>query len=88
MSQSFGTTKLSSKGQVIIPETIRNHLAIHAGAQFFVMAEKDVIILKTIEQPNLSDYKALVKKTRREAKLAGLTKSALTAAIKTVRKKA
>lgn len=88
MAQSFATTKLSSKGQVIIPETIRNHLAIHAGDQFLVMAEKDVIILKTIEQPNLNNYKELVQKTRKAAKAAGLTKSALTTVIKSARKKA
>ena len=40
----LATTKLSSKGQVVIPEEIRNQLNLHPGDQFIVVAEKDVVI--------------------------------------------
>ncbi|MBW2034796.1 MAG: AbrB/MazE/SpoVT family DNA-binding domain-containing protein [Deltaproteobacteria bacterium] len=47
------TTKMSSKGQVVIPENIRKQLNLKAGAQFVVVGEKDVVILKNIAPPSL-----------------------------------
>ena len=41
---TLATTKMSSKGQVVIPEDIRKRLNIKVGAQFVVVGEKDVII--------------------------------------------
>lgn len=86
MSQ-LATTKLSSKGQIVIPEEIRKKMGLHSGDQFLVMAEKDVVILKSIAQPSMDEYKDLIKKTRKVAKAAGLTKDAVTKAIKVARKK-
>ena len=37
---NLDTTKMSSKGQVVIPESIRKHLGLKAGAQFVVVGEK------------------------------------------------
>ena len=37
----LATTKLSSKGQVVIPESIRLSLNLHSGDQFVVIADKD-----------------------------------------------
>ena len=39
---NVSTTKMSSKGQVVIPENIRKELNLKAGAQFVVVGEKDV----------------------------------------------
>jgi AbrB family looped-hinge helix DNA binding protein len=46
---AVATTKLSSKGQVVIPEDVRKELGLEPGAQFVVMGEGDVVILKRIE---------------------------------------
>src|SRR5690606_2270948 len=46
------TTKLSSKGQVVIPEEIRERLGLKPGAQFVVVGDRDVVILKVIHQPD------------------------------------
>lgn len=43
---SAATTTLSSKGQVVIPEEIRERLGLRAGARFVVVAEKGVVIFK------------------------------------------
>ncbi len=40
-------TKLSTKGQVVIPEAIRQHLAV--GTAFAVFRKNNIIILKEIE---------------------------------------
>lgn len=49
---TLSTTKLSSKGQVVIPEEIRKSLHLHTGAQFIVMGKDDVVILKIITPPS------------------------------------
>ncbi|GAG38977.1 unnamed protein product [marine sediment metagenome] len=45
---ALATTKMSSKGQVVIPEDIRKRLGFKAGSQFMVVGEKDMVILKAI----------------------------------------
>lgn len=42
-------TKTSSKGQVVIPITIRKELNIHNGSILAVIAEKDLIIFKKVD---------------------------------------
>lgn len=83
----LATTKLSSKGQVVIPEEIRIQMGLHTGDQFIVVAEKGVIILKTIGKPDMRQFNELITKTRKLAKSSGLTEQALSFAIKTVQKK-
>ena len=41
----LATTRLSSKGQVVIPEDVRQRLGLKAGDQFIVVGEGDVVIL-------------------------------------------
>ena len=41
------TTKMSSRGQVVIPEEIRNRLGLKTGDRFLVIADNDVVILKS-----------------------------------------
>ncbi len=69
----LATTRMSSKGQVVIPESIRRTLKLEPGTQFIVVAEDDVVILKTITSPSLDDFDAVISKARQQAKEAGLT---------------
>ena len=80
------TTKLSSKGQIVIPEEIRNKMKLHSGDQFLVFAENDVVILKTITKPSMGEYEILISKVRQAAKKSGITKKAVSSTIKAVRK--
>jgi len=75
------TTKMSSKGQVVIPEDIRKRLKLKTGSQFVVMGENDVVILKTIKPPSMSEFDTLIASARSQAKKAGLRQSDITAAI-------
>ncbi len=84
---TLATTKLSSKGQVVIPEEIREKLGLHSGDQFVVIGDKDTVILKTIQQPSLKEMRGLLKKARQQAKKAGLKKTDVAEAIKAIRKK-
>ena len=50
--QETATTKLSFKGQVVIPEEVRKRLRPEPGVQFVVVGEGDVVILKAIAPPS------------------------------------
>ncbi|HDQ03520.1 MAG TPA: AbrB/MazE/SpoVT family DNA-binding domain-containing protein [Deltaproteobacteria bacterium] len=66
------TTRMSSKGQIVIPEDIRKKLRLKEGSRFMVLGEKDVVILKNITSPSLDEFDTLIKTARRQAKEAGL----------------
>ena len=69
------TTKLSSRGQVVIPEEIRERLGLKPGAQFVVLGDGDVVILKVIQPPEKRDFAALVQQARAAAKGSGMRRS-------------
>lgn len=79
------TTKLSSKGQVVIPEEIRNRLGLETGAQFVVVGDRDVVILKVIQTPDMGEFDELVGRARKAAKRAGLKKEDVNDAIRKAR---
>ncbi len=84
---NLSTTKLSSKGQVVIPEEVRANMGLEAGDQFVVVAGKDVVILKTIARPSMKEFNGLIKEARKQAKQAGLTKGEVSDAVKKSRKR-
>jgi AbrB family looped-hinge helix DNA binding protein len=69
---SLATTRLSSKGQVVIPEEIRERLGLKEGAQFVVVGERDVVILKSISPPSMEEFDELVRRARAAARKAGM----------------
>jgi AbrB family looped-hinge helix DNA binding protein len=83
----LATTKMSSKGQIVIPEDIRKRLGLKPGAQFVVVGQNDVVILKTIAQPSMAEFDQLISEARKQAKKAGIKKTDIKSAIQKVRKK-
>jgi AbrB family looped-hinge helix DNA binding protein len=81
-------TKLSSKGQVVLPQGIRKKLRLAVGAKFVVLGEGDLVILKKLEVPDQEQLKQLLKETRMYAKKTGFRKSDVAKLIKQVRNKA
>jgi len=79
------TTRMSSKGQVVIPEAIRNALGLEAGSEFVVVAEDDVVILKVIHAPAMSEFDDIVREARLQARRGGMKRADVTAAIEAVR---
>lgn len=75
------TTRMSSKGQVVIPEDIRKQLNLKEGARFIVVGQKDVVILKAIEEPSIDEFDGLIQQARAAAKKAGLKRADINAAI-------
>lgn len=81
--QALATTKMSSKGQVVIPETVRKQLGLKPGTQFVVVygKEKGVVILKTISPSSMEEFNDLIAQARRQARKAGMKRSDITTAI-------
>lgn len=83
--ESLATTRMSSKGQVVIPEEIRDRLGLKSGTQFVVIGDRDVVILKAISAPSVKEFNDLIGDARRQARRARLRKSDVDAAVARVR---
>jgi len=79
------TTRMSSKGQVVIPEEIRDRLGLQSGTQFVVVGDRDVVILKAISVPSMKEFDNLIAEARQQARKSGLRKSDINAAMAKVR---
>ena len=82
----LATTKMSSKGQIVIPEDIRKRLGLKTGAQFIVVGKNDVVILKSIAQPSMAEFDQLISDARKQARKVGLKKTDIASVIQKVRK--
>ncbi len=82
----IATTKLSSRGQVVIPEEIRLRLGLETGAQFVVLGEGDVVILKAIQAPDMSQFDSVVGQARKAARTAGMKRSDVAKAVERTRR--
>lgn len=83
--QTLATTRMSSKGQVVIPEDVRDRLGLEAGVQFVVVGEGDVVILKTITPPSMDGFDNLIRRARQQARASGLKRFDIVRAIAKVR---
>jgi AbrB family looped-hinge helix DNA binding protein len=84
---NLATTKMSSKGQVVIPEEIRKRLKLKAGDQFVVVGEKDVVILKAISPPSMEDFDGIIAEARRQARSSGMKRADIASAVAKARGK-
>jgi AbrB family looped-hinge helix DNA binding protein len=80
------TTKMSSKGQVVIPEEIRSRLGLKAGTKFVVVGREDTLILKAIAEPSMDDFDKLISEARKQARRAGMKRADIASAIAGVRR--
>ena len=70
---SIDTTKLSSKGQIVIPLDVRNKLQLETGNKLFVMASEDAIILQKTNSLNDKDKISFSQKAKSLARKMGLS---------------
>jgi len=78
---TLATTRMSSKGQIVIPESIRKRLNLEEGAQFIVVGDADVVILKKIIPPEMGEFDSLILQARAQAKDSGLKEKDIASAI-------
>lgn len=83
--ETIATTRMSSKGQVVIPESIRKRLNLQEGTQFVVVGEGDVVILKALSTPDHESFEILIRQARLQAKDAGLRRVDIAKAVSKAR---
>lgn len=61
------TTRLTSKGQLVIPKAVRDRLRVAAGTEFTVTASGQRIVLETVRRKghSLSDWPGFKRKLKR-----------------------
>ena len=79
------TTRMSSKGQVVIPEAIRKSLGLEPGVEFVVLGEGDTVVLKPISVPSMREFDEIMARAREAARQAGMKRSDVAAAIESAR---
>jgi AbrB family looped-hinge helix DNA binding protein len=85
--ENIEITSVSSRGQVVIPQSLRDRLKIHEGEKFVIIGEDNMIVLKKLEMPSFSGIDKLLKKTREFAKQKGLKETDVEESIREARKK-
>ena len=85
--ENIEITSVSSRGQIVIPQHLRNRMRIHAGEKFVVIGEDNTIVLKKLEMPSFSGVDKLLKKTRDFAEKKGIKEKDVESAIKQARQK-
>lgn len=78
-------TSVSSKGQVVIPNDIRETLGISIGMKMIVFTDGDNLLLKPIQAPNFATFKKLIKESKQIVTKSGLKKYKIQKFIKQVR---
>lgn len=79
------TTRLSTRGQVVLPKALRERLGLDAGDRLAVYGEGDTVILKRLDTPTLEELKALHERMTAFAEERGITREDVERAIAELR---
>jgi len=83
-------TKMTSKGQVVIPQSIRENNKVNEGEKFLVYEMGGSIILKRVKglekTKNMEEFDSVFKSMWKTAKNRGITKKDIAEEIKAYRK--
>lgn len=77
---------VSSKGQIVLPVSIRRRLGLKEGSQLVVISDDENILLKPVKEPSLEEFRGLLAQSQTWAENEGITEEDIAEAIKTVRK--
>jgi len=78
---------LSSKGQLVIPKSMREEMGLNQMDKFVLVNDKDTIIMKRLQEEEIkSRMKSLMKEFTKEFTKEKITKEDLKREIKAVRK--
>jgi AbrB family looped-hinge helix DNA binding protein len=79
-------TRLSSKGQVVIPDRIRKILGLSAGMKMMVITDGQNMLFKPLEEPKLQTFNKLIRESRNFVRESGLKKEDVKKALQEVRR--
>lgn len=85
------TIKMSSKGQVVIPQDIRKEIKADEGTIFAVVGSRDTIVLKKIQTPSkevlIRGLENIAKEGRKHLESKGIKESDIPSIIEKSRRK-
>lgn len=84
--ENIEVTSMSSRGQVVIPQKLRDKLGLKKGEKFVVIGDDGTLVLKKLEMPSIKDFDKLVNSTQSFVRKKGITKEDVNDAIKRARK--
>jgi len=85
MVMKMEITSMSSRGQVVIPQAIREQLGLVEGEKLAVICEGDTVLLKKIPTLTIDTFNELLRKTHEFAREKHIKPSDVRAAIRQVR---
>lgn len=71
--ENIDFTRLSSKGQIVVPRRIRDRLHLADGEIFLIFGTDDTLILKRVQKPTTATFKKMLARGRKLAKERGLS---------------
>ena len=83
----FEIATIGERGQVVIPQSLRNDMSLHKGDKFMILQRGDMLVFKKLRAPSIEDFDKMLKKSHTHAKKHSLTEKDLQDAIKTARTK-
>jgi len=87
MEQEFEVTKMSSRGQIVIPQELRERMNLEEGSKFAVVGMQDTIILKKLEPPKWEDFDKALNNMRKHGKERGISEKDIEKAVEDARRR-
>jgi len=78
-------TRMSSKGQIVVPKSLRDALGLDVGELFAMFGDEDTIILKKIDIPSKKEFDEILAWGEKYAKKKKITRNDLDKAISEIR---
>ena len=69
----FGLTRMSSKGQVVIPAEVRKRLGLRPGAKFALFTDGQNLLLQKLAEPDRAGFQRLMASAAKTKAKAGQT---------------
>ena len=83
--------KMSSRGQIVIPQDIREEICASEGTMFAVVSGRDSIVLKKVETPSkeelICELKEIAKEGKRRLEAKNIKEKDITNIVHKARKK-
>jgi len=86
MGADIEFVKMSEKGQLVVPQSIRDSLNLNPGERFVAFPLSDGVVFKRIEMPKI-DFETLAKDVEKQFKNSKIRPGDVVEAVKWSRKK-
>ena len=61
---TFDITSLSSKGQIVIPNSLRKELGMKPGAKLVIFTDGAHLLIKPVQAPKIENFQKLIQESR------------------------